>query len=220
MIFIFVSFHHMAFLTLLAPRRNPCAETARLSLRVQRGSSNVSSAGHGRSRPGSRRASALPSCGLDSPSAQEPQSRGGAYVELSASCGDSRLVLECVEPLSPLGDPLDVLPHHILRLVNLLLDSSSLIGVSKKSSNAMVSAARRLEARFEREGELETRGVDGPWRFLLVGRRPSGLRRILPEGYKGRTTAQMTESASKSWQRSLRERGAYRLRPRRARGRR
>lgn len=29
---IFMSFHHICFLTRLAPRRNPCAETARLSV--------------------------------------------------------------------------------------------------------------------------------------------------------------------------------------------
>lgn len=34
-IFIFVSFHHIAFRTLLAPLRKPCAETARLSLSTQ-----------------------------------------------------------------------------------------------------------------------------------------------------------------------------------------
>lgn len=31
-ILIFMSFHHICFLTLLAPRLNPCAETARLSV--------------------------------------------------------------------------------------------------------------------------------------------------------------------------------------------
>lgn len=31
-ILIFISFHHICFLTLLAPRLNPCAETARLSV--------------------------------------------------------------------------------------------------------------------------------------------------------------------------------------------
>lgn len=39
---------------------------------------------------------------------------------------DERLVLECVQSLSSLGNALDVLPHHILSLVNLLLDSGSL----------------------------------------------------------------------------------------------
>lgn len=39
---------------------------------------------------------------------------------------DERLVLECVQSLSSLGNALNVLPHHILSLVNLLLDSGSL----------------------------------------------------------------------------------------------
>lgn len=39
---------------------------------------------------------------------------------------DERLVLECVQSLSSLGNALDVLPHHILSLVDLLLDSGSL----------------------------------------------------------------------------------------------
>jgi hypothetical protein len=35
---------------------------------------------------------------------------------------NERLVLQRIEPLPPLGDTLDVLPHDILRLVDLLLD--------------------------------------------------------------------------------------------------
>jgi hypothetical protein len=86
---IFISFHHICFRTRFAPRRNPCAETARLSTPQSASSVHQSRTNPRRTVRGKKRSK---------------RSRGVRFCTCFRFKG--------IQSLTPLSDLVNILPHN------------------------------------------------------------------------------------------------------------